>query len=393
MDRREFLQLAGLNGIFAGGVAATYLGYRRWRPQRRPQGEPSPSDDSPGGGDDDGEVIQNEQTRAGDVLFGVAPPPPESLFDPFEAWLGEQHAVVGVFVDMGASEEKIESSVHETFEGIWQRGHVPHGYFQPFFPTREDTSNEINRAIAAGEYDETLQIWAETLAEWAQEGDTERRIYLNLAPEFNGDWSPWSPAVGDEDEDDFVEMWRHTHDLFAASGLEYEHVQWIWTLNNSTRGVDRRACYPGDDYVDWAGIHGYNWTNWGIWQSAEDVYDATVSTIRSITDNPIAITEFGTSSETESGDHDAERKNEWIIDAFDYLHEEDIRMALWFNLVKETDWSVFGGEYGLESVNAGEEEFLAYPAYRDAVTEDAVLGSHPNYELPVTEDEFAGRFR
>lgn len=367
MNRRQYLQAAGGLGVAIAGGTGIYNRYFRG---------------------------PDWETRDGWLLSGVAPSVQDfSVLEPFEEWLGFRHAVAGRFVDIGISKQDIKSGVFSGLESIWQRGQVPHVWWQPFFSGRDSTSQAVTREIANGKYDETIEIWADTLAKWASRtGEPDRRLYLNLAPEMNGDWSPWSPAIGDDDEADYVDMWHRIHDTLMDTALESDHIKWVWALDTTTRGVDREAVYPGDEYVDWIAVHGYNWTNWGTWETPGELYGSTVDRLRSIADKPLAITEFACSSEVAEGEHDPARKDEWIADVYDYFEESEIQMALWFNVNAETDWAVFDSEYGAETASVGGTEYDAYPAYREALSGDGVLGPHPKHPRVLTDAEFAGEF-
>lgn len=387
MHRRDWLKVAGGGTIALAGGATTYALFLR-----------------DGAGDDDGQPLdelrqaaEESDTRPGDFLLGVAPASRDlTVMDPFEAWLDKQHAVVGTFVDMGEDATEIDRLVYGLFESTWERGHVPHIWWQPFFPDRESTSQEVIRELHEGEWDDVLHDWADALAGWATESEgLDRRIYLNLAPEFNGDWSPWSPALGNVDEDDFAEMWRHVHDIVMDAGLERDHVQWIWTLDNSNRIEDREACYPGDDYVDWCGVHGYNWVEWtDDWLDPDGVYGPTIDFVEGLTDKPIAITEFGTSAEDEDGSYTPERKDAWIESAYDYVVDRDVKMTLYFNIdiPDETDWRAFDADPALETAEVDGSEYGVYPAYREAATADGALDPHPEHPRLLTDAEFFGEF-
>ncbi len=427
MERRELLAILGGGGAAAIGGGAVYS--TLIRPDGSPADPPSvdyasrrddldngagaSGDSDPSEADDamaeideddgaeaeanddtDEDEQTNGDTRAGDFLLGVSPRRGDFRdLDPFETWLEERHAIIGLFLDMGQTDEEIEQLVHGSFESAWDRGAVPHIFWQPFFPDRESTSDDILQEIHEGTWDAYIEKWATEIADWATDHNgADRRLYLNLAPEFNGDWSPWSPAVGDDTEDDFVEMWQHVHDIVTDAGLEADHVQWVWTLDDTTRGVDREACYPGDDDVDWLAMHGYNWTNWGSWSSAPDVYGRTLDILERIAEKPMGITEFGCSSETQDGGNDPERKDEWIADAYEYVEERDVKMTLWFNIDRETDWSVFDADPGLDTVDIEEETYEVYPAYHAAVTGNAGIGSHPEHPRVLTDEEFWGEF-
>lgn len=362
MNRRRLLA--------ATGAAATATGYGTYR-----------------------SFARDDQTRDGRLLLGVTPSASLRRVGHFEQWLGTDHAVIQRYADMGAPAADVRSIVHGGLESIWGHRAVPQLVWQPYFGSREETSTEINRDIAAGDHDEAIAEWASALADWTDRGPTgaDRRLYLNLAPEMNGDWSPWSPAVGAGTEADFVDMWRHVHDIVMDAGLDPDHVQWIWTIDTSTRGVDVGDCYPGDDYVDWLGLHGYNWSTWGGWSSPKECYEHGLDALESFADKPIAITEFACSSEDDGG-HDPARKDRWIRDAFAYFEERDIRMACWFNIDKRTDWAAFGGQRGTTTATVDGTTYEAYEEYRGVAGDPDVLGSHPNHPRVLTDKEFTGAF-
>lgn len=390
MERRDYLKWSAAAGVTGVGGYGLYTSTFRDRDDPAAAGPVSAGDDTEANDPEEYDI----ETRDGWLLLGVSPSTRDvQALDPFESWLGKQHAVVGKFIDMGVPDDEIERIVYSLLETTWQRGHVPHVFWQPFFGSREETSDEVCSEVANGEHDDRIDTWARTLADWvAREDEPDRRLFVNFAPEMNGDWIPWSPAVGNDTEADFVAMWHHVHEAMADAGLRDDHVKWIWTLDNSTRGVDREAVYPGDDYVDWVGIHGYNWTNWGSWETPEEVYHSTFETIRSITDKPLAITEFGCSPEDEDGDPDPGRKEEWIHDAYDYFQAAGVRMTLWFNITKETDWAVFDAEHGADIATVDGTDYEVFPAYRETMDDDAVLGPHPDHPRHVTDEEFAGQF-
>ena len=337
-------------------------------------------------------TISEPGARDGQLLLGISP---EALdldeLSAMEHWLGQRHAIVVRFWDLGINEETIEANVEGGLTGLWRNGYIPLVMLQPFFG--DETPTDITRQIANGKHDETIDHWARILGNWVNQGRTphDRRVYLSVAPEMNGDWTPWSPAAGDTDEQDFIDMWRAIHDRFVDAGLEDHRAQWMWTVNHTSRDTSIDALYPGDDYVDWTSIHGYNWYRWGGWADAEHIYGGAIRRIRRTTDRPLAITEFGCSSEVADG-HDPERKGKWIRETFDYFHEQDIRMACIFNIDKETDWAVFGGERGTATTEVGGEPRNVYPAYREVVQDRDVLGPHPEHRRILADDEFMGRF-
>ncbi|WP_435348871.1 glycoside hydrolase family 26 protein [Haloarchaeobius sp. HRN-SO-5] len=388
MDRRRYLKVMGSVGVAGVGSYGVYTSLIR-------DGESDGFTDGPADRDGPGtQTTFDAEPRDGTMLFGLTPTQAGTeRLALLERWLEKRPLVVGKFVDIGISDDDIRWYVYSLLETLWNRGHVPHLFWQPFFGSHEGTSANVTREVANGEHDGRIEAWADALADWARNSQVpDRRLYLNLAPEMNGDWSPWSPATGDTTEADFVDMWRHVHDLVTDAGLTGSHVQWIWTIDNTTRDVDVEACYPGDEYVDWTGLHGYNWANWGVWSPPEEVYTEKLDLLRSISDRPIAVTEFGCSSETVDGDYDPSKKSQWITDVFEYFTGADVKMSLWFNSTKETDWAVFGSEYGTDSVSLDGQSYTVYPAYQRAMNEPGVLTAYPDHPRLLTDEEFAGDF-
>jgi hypothetical protein len=92
-------------------------------------------------------------------------------------------------------------------------------------------------------------------------------VMLAWAAEMNLDFTPWSGPQNGNDPGAFIRAWRRIHDIFAAQGVR--NVSWVWTPNaESSPGAfdltspnNWRHYYPGDAYVDWVGIDGYNWGN------------------------------------------------------------------------------------------------------------------------------------
>lgn len=61
----------------------------------------------------------------------------------------------------------------------------------------------------------------------------------------------------------FIAVWRHVHDIFVANGAT--NVAWILSYGDQKdkwgyTGDYGELYYPGDAYVDWVGLNGYNQT-------------------------------------------------------------------------------------------------------------------------------------
>ncbi|GBC60519.1 endoglucanase [Desulfonema ishimotonii] len=302
-----------------------------------------------------------------------------------ETWQGKKNAVLNLFTSW--KDDSMDHLFDDQLPNIWENENVPLITWEPF--TGSDTPDDIENRIASGEFDTYIGEWADQMAVFLNGPDTaagtedDRQAYIRLAHEMNGDWYPWSASGDGESPEDYVEMWQHVVDIFSEKGLEDRQLQWMWSVNNADVGDwSAEDYYPGDDYVDWVGTSAYNFGEdfyWADWSTPYEKFDPVVSMLRELTDKPISVTEYASTSMTEEG-NSVTAKSEWITDAFDYFLEEDIDMAIWFNTDKESDWAIFGGENGDELfISAAGLEYNAYSAYRIGVSADDVISSADEY--------------
>ena len=198
----------------------------------------------------------------------------------------------------------------------------------------------VNWELFGGALDDILSgMYDDMLAERAGAAKAlGKPFFVDFGAEMNGDWSPWGGAQNGESPTKYVAVYRKVHDIFAAAGAT--NVIWVFCPNvtDEPRESWNEALgyYPGDDYVDWIGVDGYNWgdTNGGGWQSFaqvfEDIYPKLVTK-----NKPILIGEMASA---ESGGD----KAAWIDAIIPTLEAEypAIRALLWFDVNKETDWRV-----------------------------------------------------
>lgn len=119
--------------------------------------------------------------------------------------------------------------------------------------------------------------------------DQRMPVAIRLAHEMNGTWYPWSESRSGNKPGEYVQAWRHVHDLFHTVGAD--NVIWIWSPNilRPVPNVSLSTLYPGDDYVDWAGMVGYAAKE----HTAAPVYEPTITALRKFTRKPLIITETG----------------------------------------------------------------------------------------------------
>jgi mannan endo-1,4-beta-mannosidase len=155
---------------------------------------------------------------------------------------------------------------------------------------------------------------------------------------MNGWWQfPWAEQVNGNQPGDYVRAWRHVHDIFTQQGVT--NATWVWNPNiASARTTPLADLYPGDDYVDWTGMDGYNWgsDNGNRWQSFDEVFGGIADTdhhntyaelLRLAPGKPVMICEVATS--LAGGDSGA-----WVRDALNQQLPNNfpqIRAVVWFD--------------------------------------------------------------
>lgn len=210
------------------------------------------------------------------------------------------------------------------------------------------------RRIIRGRFDPYIRRFARQARAWG------RPLFLRFAAEMNGDWLPWSEGVNGNRRGQYVKAWRHVHRIFTSVGAP--NVAWVWSPNVIYAGSTPLArLYPGDRYVDWLGIDGYNWGTVRpstTWRSFRQVFRPTLTSLRRLSRKPIMLAEVGS---TELGGN----KARWITYFFRGLERNrDIVAFVWFNHTKEADWRIQSSDSARRSFARG----VSARRYRGALT-------------------------
>ena len=214
-------------------------------------------------------------------------------------------------------------------------------------PSRTDAQ------VVSGTYDSYLTTFAQAVKAWGHP------LYLRFAHEANGNWYPYgtegSPSGNSPAQ--YVAMWKHVHNIFTSVGAT--NVRWIWCMNVDSSGMTPFSqLYPGDAYVDWIALDGYNWGgNPGhTWQSFSSVFSTSYQEITALTSKPLIITE--TSSAEEGGS-----KASWITQGLLTTVPQSfprLKALMWFDWTMEHDWRVNSSTTSL----AAFQSVVASPEYQ-----------------------------
>lgn len=270
--------------------------------------------------------------------FGYyVPGVPTSLTDlnTLEGKVGKNAAVVNFFI------ADTESFPQGRIDNVVANGSIPMVTME-FWSAQNGVSTITN-----GAKDSYLRTWAQKAK---AHGKT---IYLRPFHEMNGDWYPWNGTVNGNTPAQVVAAWRHVKQIFAAEGAT--NVKFVWCVNNdsvpATTANKASAYWPGDAYVDYLSIDGYNWGNtrtWSSWKSFSSVIGPTYNEIKVLSAKPMIIGETGCAEQ--GGD-----KAAWIAGMFSSIKTTYTRIegVCWFNANKENDWRVESSAAALTATKNG----------------------------------------
>ncbi len=266
-------------------------------------------------------------------LFGVfsADQPSNLDLNRFKASFGKNPDLVMIFLDW---ERFIEP---EIITEVYKRGSFLVITWEPWDASSKEGIDY--RGLLLGRYDKYISDFALSLKDIGQE------VMVRFAHEQNGDWYPWSgKRVG---KDTYIALCRYIKGIFDKNDVK--NVKWVFSVNWEDIPEDNYFLdyYPGDDYVDYIGIDGYNWgksERWSKWMEFKDIFLKRYLEIVNNTPKPVLITEFSTSSS--GGD-----KAKWIRQAFREIDSMDrIHGIILFNLDKEADWGFKEGTPGFAAL-------------------------------------------
>lgn len=129
-------------------------------------------------------------------------------------------------------------------------------------------------------------------------------MFVRYGHEMNGSWFPWGLNHDGNTARDYVNAWRHVVRIFRDEGAK--NVLFTWCPNTG----EFDSLFPGDKYVDWLCLDGYNWgAKWDTWDSWDTVFGPSYRAITRLSRKPLMIAETGVNEQ--GGD-----KADWIRRSF-----------------------------------------------------------------------------
>jgi beta-mannanase len=222
---------------------------------------------------------------------------------------------------------------------IYARGAIP------FLSMGQNNKDNLS-AVAAGNYDNQIRTWATNVKNWG------KPIFLRPWWEMNGTWFSWgdtkTPATT------YINAWRRFHQVATSAGAT--NLTWVWCPNiNNTQAANDR--YPGNDYVDWTCLDGYNKNPTTLSFSQVINYSGSYDNLVKLAPTkPIII------GETASLEYASGVKASWINDMMQTQlpnNFKQIKGFLWFNWrINECNNGVCGNQpFPIESSASAKQAF------------------------------------
>jgi mannan endo-1,4-beta-mannosidase len=325
-----------------------------------------------------------------------------------EAWQGKRNAAVLLFTNFCNDPNYINNLFGTQLPNIWNSGHVPIISWQPKSCPGNSTPTDIDVRIESGSYDSYLQTWFTRLKQFLAGPDSiygtadDRRVYIRLAHEMNGNWYPWSATTGGSAGNpgsgntvaDYIGMWQHVHNALGTLGVDSLHVQWIWCPNatDSTYSHPLEDYYPGDAYVDWVGVDGYNFGG-NRWITAANRFTTPFSRLHNLAPiKPLSVPETGTVAVTSTGSISIAAKNSWLTAAYGFFASSNVKLVSYFdvNAISGNDYSVFGGPSGDQTFVYNGSTYTGFSGYQQGVAAPSFIAASLSNPRLLTDAQFTG---
>jgi len=232
-------------------------------------------------------------------------------------------------------------------ENAWAAGSVPNVTWEPWLWSDNEKIHLAD--INAGTWDLYISEWGAAAAKFG------KPLFVRWGHEFNGDWYPWSVAKNGQDSGNYVNAYRRVHDLLVRAGAS--NVVWVWCPNAGTVPAqewnDPLKAYPGDDYVDWIALDGYDFD--GNASFADIFSKIYVEMIRGFA-KPIYVGEVATGRV-------GSEKAAWLEEMRGSLASQfpGIKGIVYFSVKKERDWRLDDSPAAL----AGAKDVFSKPFFKD----------------------------
>lgn len=279
----------------------------------------------------------------GPQLTGTAAPEDMEAVTEFEKLAGKPLSLLETFASWaycsGASPscEPATPFPRPQFEAMRGYGAIPLYSWASAAAGEPDEQPQFQLAdIIAGKFDSYIRKWAGEAKAWGHP------FFLRFDWEMNGNWFPWSESRDGNYAGEYVAAWRHVHAIFTEVGTT--NASWVWCpyVNPNGNLQSPATLYPGDAYVDWTCLDGYNRGTTASPTAPYRSFDYLFGpNYREITET-VAPTKPMLLGEVATSEHGGS-KSQWIEEMFAALPTAypQVRGLLWFDYFDQgNDWPI-----------------------------------------------------
>ncbi len=186
-----------------------------------------------------------------------------------------------------------------------------------------DPTDASVAAIAAGDYDDYLRTYADSVRDFGHP------VVIGFGHDMNTRAYSWGyrhtpPAT-------FVAAWRHLVNVFRQEGAD--NVTWLWTIEADGPGIGPAApWWPGSQYVTWVGIDGFYYRPSDTFPT---LFGPTLAQVQRLTSEPILLSETAVSPQAGQAAK--------IRDLFSGMAAYGLLGLVWFNEASaghQQDWRI-----------------------------------------------------
>ncbi|KPK55573.1 MAG: hypothetical protein AMJ59_23660, partial [Gammaproteobacteria bacterium SG8_31] len=256
----------------------------------------------------------------------------ETSLAAFEAMSGTEVDIALKFLDFGSSGLSFLNTEARTAS---KKGGVVFIKLEPWNWKNKHSKEFSLENIASGKADEQLEHFAKGAKKFG------KPLFVSFAHEMNTHWYPW----GNQDPETYIKAYRHVHEVISRTA---PNITWVW--NPDIYSAIGRY-YPGDAYVDWVAIDGYNWHNK---ETTAQIFEKSLTEAKAYK-KPIMIGEFACAKDSGA----------CVSDFMKFVtHNQEVKAYIYYNLDE-----VKNGQLQRFALHTPEEQ----AAYAQAVKQNEAL--------------------
>ena len=246
----------------------------------------------------------------------------------YEKGLNKSFSSVSIYKQFGHPTNK--TLVLEDLQYLKSRSMKLVVAWEPWNPSEGmNQSTDYLAEIPKGTLDSYLEEFGSSIKNY------EKLVIIRFGHEMNGNWYPWGRRP-----EEYKIAYRYVVDFFKKQGVG--NAKFMWSINAESVPIEPignvKNYYPGDAYVDFIGLDGFNYGQGGgrSWRSFDQIFSSVYTFVTSAyPEKQVMISE--TASGEEGGD-----KAAWVRDMYMSLGTKyrKVDEVIWFNLIKERDWRV-----------------------------------------------------